>query len=118
MPDNVNDLLAIFNAEPTKLTKEELIELGKWAGGLKLTIKMKEATMINKISDFLDNKPKEKVEVSKSLGVKDLDIKKKYKLTLAQRSAISKRGESLSNIPSEMTGADIMKRHNWKLLGL
>lgn len=49
MEENLDDLLQIFNAEPTKLTKAELIELGKWVGGIKLTMKMKEATMIKKI---------------------------------------------------------------------
>jgi uncharacterized protein YeaC (DUF1315 family) len=53
MPDNLDDLLQIFNAEPTRLTKEELIELGKWVGGLKLTMNMKEATMIKKIEKEL-----------------------------------------------------------------
>ena len=53
MPDNLDDLLQIFNAEPTKLTKEELIELGKWVGGIKLTMKMKEATMIKKIETYI-----------------------------------------------------------------
>jgi len=137
MPDNVNDLLQIFNAEPTKLTKEELIELGKWVGGLKLTMKMKEATMVNKIETYIaetavevddteievevKEAPKvvEKTEiVHTKLGIKALEPSKVYKLTRSQRSALKKHGESVSTIPNEMTGKELMTFTNWKVLGL
>ena len=137
MPDNVNDLLQIFNAEPTKLTKEELIELGKWVGGLKLTMKMKEATMVKKIETYIaetavevddteievevKEAPKvvEKTEiVHTKLGIKALEPSKVYKLTRSQRSALKKHGESVSTIPNEMTGKELMTFTNWKVLGL
>ena len=147
MPDNVNDLLQIFNAEPTKLTKEELIELGKWVGGLKLTMKMKEATMIKKIEKELAEQEAEieeynegftgsvdeeiEVEVKEApkvvekteivhtkLGIKALEPSKVYKLTRSQRSALKKHGESVSTIPNEMTGKELMTFPNWKVLGL
>ena len=156
MPDNANDLLQIFKAEPTKLTKQELIELGKWIGGIKLTMKMKEATMIKKIETYIAesavevdeteiiNEPSEvketeisvdqteiSVEVKEApkvvektdivhtkLGMKALEPSKTYKLTRSQRSALKKHGESVSTIPHEMTGKELMTFPNWKVLGL
>ena len=146
IPENIADLLQIFNAEPTKLTKGELIELGKWVGGLKLTMKMKEATMIKKIQKALAEQEAEieeynegftgsvdeiEVEVKEApkvvekteivhtkLGMKALEPSKTYKLTRSQRSALKKHGESVSTIPKEMKGSELMTFPNWKVLGL
>ena len=147
MPDNLDDLLQIFNAEPTKLTKGELIELGKWIGGLKLTMKMKEATMIKKIEKELAEQeaeieeynegftgsvadteveveikevpPTPKTEIAHTvLGLKVLEADKVYKLTRSQRSALKAKGASMVTVPHEMKGADLMKFRNWKVLGL
>ena len=140
IPENIADLLQIFNAEPTKLTKGELIELGKWVGGLKLTMKMKEATMIKKIETYISEtveevdedavdeievevkEPEKMVEkteiVHTKLGMKALEPSKTYKLTRSQRSALKKHGESVSTIPKEMKGSELMTFPNWKVLGL
>lgn len=47
-------LLAAFVVEPTKLTKDELIALGKEFQIEKLTRNMSEATLIGKIQEYLD----------------------------------------------------------------
>lgn len=47
-------LLAVFVVEPTKLTKDELIALGKEFQIEKLTRNMSEATLIGKIQEYLD----------------------------------------------------------------
>lgn len=130
IPENIADLLQIFKAEPTRLTKEELIELGKWVGGLKLTMKMKEATMIKKIKDNMEGDltpevvikeapPTPKTEIAHTvLGLKVLEADKVYKLTRSQRSALKAKGASMVTVPKEMKGADLMKFRNWKVLGL
>ena len=135
MPEDADNLLKIFTAEPTKLTKEELIELGKWVGGIKLTMKMKEATMIKKIETYIADaveevdeievevkEPEKMVEkteiVHTKLGMKALEPSKTYKRTRSQRSALKKHGESVSTIPKEMKGSELMTFPNWKVLGL
>jgi uncharacterized protein YeaC (DUF1315 family) len=132
MPDNLDDLLQIFKAEPTKLTKEELIELGKWVGGLKLTMNMKEATMIKKIQTIMvetvevvpevvikEAPPAPKTEIAHTvLGLKVLEADKVYKLTRSQRSALKAKGASMVTVPKEMKGSELMKFRNWKVLGL
>lgn len=141
MPDNLDDLLQIFNAQPTKLTKGELIELGKWVGGLKLTMKMKEATMIKKIETYIadvavevadttvesnipevvikEAPPAPKTEIAHTvLGLKVLEADKVYKLTRSQRSALKAKGASMVTVPKEMKGSELMKFRNWKVLGL
>ena len=137
MPENLDDLLQIFNAEPTKLTKEELIELGKWVGGIKLTMKMKEATMIKKIETYIaevavevddaeipevvikDAPPAPKTEIAHTvLGLKVLEADKVYKLTRSQRSALKAKGASMVTVPHEMKGSELMKFRNWKCLNL
>jgi len=137
MPENLDDLLQIFNAEPTKLTKEELIELGKWVGGIKLTMKMKEATMIKKIETYIaevavevddaeipevvikDAPPAPKTEIAHTvLGLKVLEADKVYKLTRSQRSALKAKGASMVTVPKEMKGSDLMKFRNWRVLNL
>lgn len=137
MPENLDDLLQIFNAEPTKLTKGELIELGKWVGGIKLTMKMKEATMIKKIETYIaevavevddaeipevvikDAPPAPKAEIAHTvLGLKVLEADKVYKLTRSQRSALKAKGASMVTVPKEMKGSDLMKFRNWRVLNL
>ena len=130
IPENISDLLQIFRAEPTKLTKEELIELGKWVGGLKLTMKMKEATMIKKIEDNMEGDltpevvikeapPAPKTEIAHTvLGRKALEADKVYKLTRSQRSALKAKGASMVTVPKEMKGSELMKFRNWRVLGL
>lgn len=49
------DLLAIFNAEPTRLTKPELVELGKAHGAGMLMVNWKEETLIKKVREAIDN---------------------------------------------------------------
>ena len=53
IPENIQKHLDIFNADPEKLDREELIELGAYYG-VKLTMKNLEKTMIKKISDKLE----------------------------------------------------------------
>jgi len=48
------DLLAIFNAEPTRLTKPELVELGKANGAKMLMVNWKEDTLIKKVREAID----------------------------------------------------------------
>lgn len=124
------EALEIFHAEPTRLTKQELIELGE-SMGVKLNMKQKEATMINKISDDIASKVVE-VEIkdvepapvvidqkpASKVGSSPLVADKVYKLSLSQRSSLNSAGQSVSKIPKEMTGADIMKYKNWQTLGL
>lgn len=130
-----DELIDVFNAEPTRLTKEELIELGGFVG-VKLTMRSKEATMIKKINEAMPEEdapvveapvveiiePVKVEEVEEepviALGVKSLDPDKVYKLDRYQRSSIRQSGQSLSKVPSEMTGAELMKFNNWKNLSL
>tara|TARA_R110002012_G_scaffold258505_1_gene438966 strand:+ start:1865 stop:2263 length:399 start_codon:yes stop_codon:yes gene_type:complete len=132
MPENIDDLMQIFKAEPTKLTKQELIELGKWIGGLKLTMDMKEATMISKIQTIMvdtvevvpevvikDAPPAPKTEIAHTvLGRRVLEADKVYKLTRSQRSALKAKGASMVTVPKEMKGSELMKFRNWRVLGL
>lgn len=128
------ELLDVFNAEPTKLTKEELIELGGFVG-VKLTMRSKEATMIKKLSEVIvpadDETDEIEVEVvdpeieeakpivpQMIIGKKALDADKVYSLNLSQRTALRQSGESVSTIPRKMKGADIMKFKGWANLGL
>ena len=52
------ELLDIFHAEPTRLHEGELIELGK-SLGIKLTKRMKESTMIERISEAISDQVEE-----------------------------------------------------------
>lgn len=128
------ELLDVFNAEPTKLTKQELIDLGGFVG-VKLTMRSKEATMIKKLSEAIvpaDDEPADievevvdpEIEEAKPIvpqmitGKKPLGPDKVYSLNLSQRTALRKRGESVSTIPRKMTGSELMKFPNWGNLGL
>lgn len=136
LPKHISDMLDIFNAEPTKLTKLELMELAEFFD-LKLNMRQKEATMIKKITERLETpaeapvveapvveviEPVKVEEVEEepviALGVKSLEADKVYKLDRYQRSSIRQAGQSLSKVPSEMTGAELMKFSNWKNLSL
>jgi hypothetical protein len=129
-----DELIDVFNAEPTRLTKEELIELGQYVG-LKLSMRSKESTMINKIIECMGSKQAEdfeivvevtepvkaeevKDEASLSLGIKSLDPGKEYSLSVNQRSKIKVKGASISSVPRSMKGSELMKLPNWNVLGL
>ncbi len=47
-------MLGVFVSDPTKLTKDQLIELGKAFGIERLTRNMSEATLISKVQDYLN----------------------------------------------------------------
>ena len=131
LPKHISDLLDIFNAEPSKLTKLELMELAEFFD-LKLNMRQKEATMIKKLTERFETpadvpvveviEPVKVEEVEEEpvivVGVKSLDPDKVYKLDRYQRSSIRQAGQSLSEIPSEMTGAELMKFNNWSNLSL
>ncbi len=52
------------------------------------------------------------------LGMSPIDSKKKFKLTLTQRSKLAEKGQSISKVKEVMTGAELSKFPQWKTLGL
>ncbi len=51
------------------------------------------------------------------LGMSPIDAKKKFKLTLTQRSKLAEKGQSISKVNEVMTGAELSKFAQWKTLG-
>jgi len=67
---NIKEMLEIFKAEPTKLTKDELIELGR-SFDLDLNKRMKEATLIDKISACVTSEEPKEIEVEEEIKEDD-----------------------------------------------
>ena len=96
---SLEELLDIFNAEPTKLTKDELVELGAKIG-VKLSKRKKEATMIEEISEALAEKEEDSDEPE--VEVKEEAVEKEEEKPAKKESSLI--GKTFKkNIPNPLT---------------